>query len=67
MNIDKKIATRQSYGEAVAELGERNENIVVLDADLSEATKTCIFAKNFQIDFLKWEYQNKICYPQQLD
>ena len=34
MNIDKKIATRQSYGEAVAELGERNENIVVLDADL---------------------------------
>ena len=47
MNIDKKIATRQSYGEALAELGEKNQNIVVLDADLSESTKTCIFAKKF--------------------
>ena len=47
MNIDKNIATRQSYGEALAEIGERNKNIVVLDADLSEATKTCIFAKKF--------------------
>ena len=53
MNIDKKIATRQSYGEAVAELGERNENIVVLDADLSEATKTCIFAKKFPNRFFE--------------
>lgn len=44
---DKKIATRQSYGEALAELGDKNENIVVLDADLSAATKTCIFAKKF--------------------
>ena len=47
MDIDKKIATRQSYGEALAELGEKNQNIVVLDADLSESTKTCIFAKKF--------------------
>lgn len=47
MNIDKKIATRQSYGEALAELGKENENIVVLDADLSSATKTGIFAKQF--------------------
>ena len=47
MNLDKKIATRQSYGEALAELGEKNQNIVVLDADLSESTKTCIFAKKF--------------------
>ncbi len=53
MNIDKKIATRQSYGEALAELGERNENIVVLDADLSEATKTCIFAKKFPDRFFE--------------
>ena len=53
MNIDKKIATRQSYGEAVAELGERNEDIVVLDADLSEATKTCIFAKKFPNRFFE--------------
>ena len=47
MNIDKKIATRQSYGETLKELGKENENIVVLDADLSTATKTEIFAKEF--------------------
>ena len=47
MNIDKKIATRQSYGEALLELGKENKNIVVLDADLSTATKTNIFAKEF--------------------
>ncbi len=47
MNLEKKIATRQSYGEELASLGEKNKNIVVLDADLSEATKTCIFAKKF--------------------
>lgn len=44
---EKKIATRQSYGEALAELGRNNKNVVVLDADLSTATKTCIFAKEF--------------------
>lgn len=47
MNLEKMVATRQSYGEAIAELGEKNENIVVLDADLSTATKTNIFAKKF--------------------
>ena len=47
MVLDKKIATRQSYGEALAELGTENENVVVLDADLSGATKTSIFAKKF--------------------
>ena len=47
MNIDRKIATRQSFGEALAELGKNNENIVVLDSDLSTATKTSIFAKEF--------------------
>ncbi len=40
-------ATRESYGEALTELGKENENVVVLDADLSEATKTNIFAKEF--------------------
>lgn len=43
----KKIATRKSYGEALKELGMENKNIVVLDADLSTATKTNIFAKEF--------------------
>lgn len=52
MVLDKKIATRQSYGEALAELGEENPNIVVLDADLSTATKTNIFAKKFPDRFI---------------
>ena len=47
MNIDKKIATRQSYGEALRDLGKENENIVVFDADLAEATKTSLFKKEF--------------------
>lgn len=47
MNFDKKIATRQSFGEALLELGKTNPSIVVLDADLSAATKTSIFAKEF--------------------
>lgn len=47
MDINNKKATRQSYGEALAELGKEKPNIVVLDADLSTATKTNIFAKEF--------------------
>ena len=47
-----KIATRQSYGEKLAELGEKNRKIVVLDADLSGATKTNIFAKKFPDRFI---------------
>ena len=42
-----KKATRESYGEALVSLGKENENVVVLDADLSEATKTNMFAKEF--------------------
>ena len=47
MDFENKKATRQSYGEAIAELGKENENVVVLDADLAGATKTNIFAKEF--------------------
>ena len=43
----KKIATRESYGNALAELGEQHDDIVVLDADLAGATKTSIFKKGF--------------------
>ena len=43
----KKIATRDSYGNALAELGAEHENLVVLDADLAGATKTGIFKKAF--------------------
>ena len=48
-----KIATRQSYGEALLELGKENKNVVVLDADLSTATKTNIFAKEFHERFFE--------------
>ncbi|MCI8383336.1 MAG: transketolase family protein [Clostridia bacterium] len=44
---DKKVATRQSYGETLVKIGKENENIVVLDADLAGATKTDLFAKEF--------------------
>ena len=47
MSEVKKIATRESYGNALAELGAQNPNIVVLDADLAGATKTGIFKKAF--------------------
>lgn len=47
MNSNEKKATRQSYGEELANLGEKNKKVVVLDADLSAATKTSIFAKKF--------------------
>lgn len=47
MSDVKKIATRESYGNALAELGAKYENLVVLDADLAAATKTGIFKKAF--------------------
>lgn len=47
MSDVKKIATRASYGEALAEIGAENPNIVVLDADLAGATKTGVFKKAF--------------------
>ena len=44
----KKIATRESYGNALVELGKENPNVVVLDADLAAATKTVYSRKNFR-------------------
>ena len=41
----KKIATRESYGNALVELGAEYPNLVVLDADLAAATKTGVFKK----------------------
>ena len=43
----KKIATRDSYGNALVELGKAHDDLIVLDADLAGATKTCIFQKEF--------------------
>ena len=48
---EEKIATRQSYGEALLKLGQKNENVVVLDADLSSATKTNLFSKKYSERF----------------
>lgn len=47
MSDVKKIATRESYGNALAELGKLHEDVVVLDADLAGATKTSVFMKAF--------------------
>ena len=44
---DKKIATRDSYGNALVALGEKESNLIVLDADLAAATKTGVFKKAF--------------------
>ena len=47
MSEVKKIATRESYGNALVELGKKHEDVVVLDADLAAATKTGTFKKAF--------------------
>ncbi|HCX64358.1 MAG TPA: transketolase, partial [Eubacteriaceae bacterium] len=45
--MTEMIATRTAYGEALAELGRENKNIVVLDADLSKSTKSATFGSEF--------------------
>ena len=52
MSDVKKIATRDSYGNALAELGAEHKDIVVLDADLAAATKTGVFKKAFPERFI---------------
>lgn len=47
MSEVKKVATRDSYGAALVELGQEHENLIVLDADLAAATKTGVFKKAF--------------------
>ena len=47
MSEVKKIATRDSYGNALAALGKEHEDLIVLDADLAGATKTGVFQKEF--------------------
>ena len=47
LKSDKKIATRESYGKTLVELGEAHENLVVLDADLADSTKTGLFRNAF--------------------
>lgn len=52
MSEIKKIATRDSYGNALVELGKEHEDLVVLDADLAGATKTELFKKAFPDRFM---------------
>ena len=52
MSEVKKIATRESYGNALAELGKKHDDVVVLDADLAAATKTGPFKKAFPERFI---------------
>lgn len=47
MVMADKISTRQAYGDALTELGRENENIIVMDADLSKSTMTAGFKKEF--------------------
>lgn len=52
MDLDNKIATRESFGKALVELGKENENVVVLTADLAGATKTSLFEREFPDRFI---------------
>ena len=45
--FEEFVATRDAYGEALLQLGKKNEDVVVLDADLSKSTRTQKFAKEF--------------------
>ena len=47
MSEVKKIATRESYGNALVELGAEHDNLIALDADLAAATKTGVFKKAY--------------------
>ena len=49
----RKIATRDGVAYALEKLGEKNKDIVVLDADLSESTKTSAFRKKFPSCFFE--------------
>lgn len=60
MSEVKKIATRESYGNALVELAKEHDDIVVLDADLAEATKTGIFKKLILKDTLTVVLQKQI-------
>jgi transketolase len=50
--MSTKVATREAYGKALVKLGEKNEKVVVLDADLSKSTKTADFKKVYPKRFI---------------
>ena len=55
-----KTATREAYGKALVELGEKDESLIVMDADLAAATKTGMFKRHSRRDFLMQESPNVI-------
>jgi transketolase len=59
MAVEKKLGlpTRDAYGKALVELGRRNPNVVVFDADLSKSTKTAAFGKEFPDRFFNMGIQ----------
>src|SRR3989338_5536415 len=62
--MTEMIATRQAYGDTLVELGEKNKDIVVLDADLSKSTTTAKFGKKFPDRFFNMGVAeaNMMCY-----
>ncbi len=61
MSEVKKIATRESYGNALVELGKEKDNLLVLDADLAAATKTGMFLKESPFYFtLLFKYRRTL-------
>ena len=60
MSEVKKIATRESYGETLVELGAEHEEIVVLDADLAAATKTGLFQAAYPERFINCGIAEKL-------
>ena len=52
MDLDNNIATRESFGKALVELGKENKDVIVLTADLAGATKTSLFEKEFPDRFI---------------
>ena len=60
MSEVKRIATRESYGNALAKLGAEHENLIVLDADLAAATKTGVFKRFFRNAILTAVVQKEI-------
>ena len=55
----KRSKTRDGYGKGLVKAGEKNNNVVVLCADLSESTRSEWFQKNSRNVLLKWAWQNR--------
>ena len=66
MAEQKKIATRDSFGRALVELGKQHAEIVVMDADLAGATRSGMFKKEFPERFFDCGMLNFLILPEDL-